>query len=58
VSDPETPLTRTYREWFAHARKCEDCKRVTTAADGCEVGRELWGAYRLARIGANTGEGA
>lgn len=57
MTAPETPLTRAYREWFEHARKCEECKSVTKAADGCEKGRELWGTYRLTRIGANTGGG-
>lgn len=47
----EIPLLRAYRLWFEHTRKCDGgCKRVHKAQDGCEAGRELWGAYRLARI--------
>jgi hypothetical protein len=57
MSNPQTPTTRTYAAWFAHARKCGECKRVTKAVDGCEEGRELWGTYRLACVGTNTGGG-
>lgn len=46
----EDTMLRAYRLWFEHARKCDTCKRVTSAQDGCEDGRELWGTYRLARI--------
>jgi hypothetical protein len=46
----EDTMLRAYRLWFEHARKCDTCKRVTSARDGCEDGRELWGTYRLARI--------
>lgn len=53
----DIPMLRTYRLWFEHTRKCDGCKVVTTAQDGCETGRELWDAYRLARVGvpASTG---
>ncbi|MFE7838708.1 hypothetical protein ACFU53_22445 [Streptomyces sp. NPDC057474] len=48
----EIPMLRAYRLWFEHTRKCADgCKHVHTAQDGCEIGRELWGTYRLTRIG-------
>ena len=48
----EIPMLRAYRLWFEHTRKCADgCKGRPKAQDGCEDGRELWGAYRLARIG-------
>ncbi len=57
MSNPQTPTTSTYREWFEHARKCKECKRVTKANDGCETGRELWGVYRLACVGTNTDGG-
>lgn len=49
TSAPETDWQRTYRQWFARA--CEVCGRVARVAEGCERGRELWGVYRLARIG-------
>ena len=52
VRRAEIPMLRAYRLWFEHARKCDmACKHVHKAQDGCEAGRELWGAYRLARIG-------
>ncbi|UUU34413.1 hypothetical protein JIX56_33760 [Streptomyces sp. CA-210063] len=47
----EPPMLRAYRLWFEHTKKCVGCKGVPKAQDGCETGRELWGAYRLARIG-------
>jgi hypothetical protein len=48
----EIPMLLAYRLWFEHTRKCDGgCKEVHKAQDGCETGRELWGAYRLARIG-------
>ncbi|UUU32472.1 hypothetical protein JIX56_22615 [Streptomyces sp. CA-210063] len=48
----EIPMLRAYRLWFEHTRTCDSgCKRVHKAQDGCETGRELWGTYRLARIG-------
>lgn len=43
-----THLLRAYAAWIGHARKCEECKRVPRATDGCEAGQELWSAYRLA----------
>ncbi|MET9845303.1 hypothetical protein [Streptomyces ossamyceticus] len=51
VEQAEIPMLRAYRLWFEHTRKCGGCKGVAAAQDGCETGRELWGAYRLARIG-------
>ena len=52
VKRAEDDMLHAYRLWFEHARKCADnCKRVSRAQDGCEAGRELWGVYRLARIG-------
>lgn len=46
------PMLDAYRLWVEHTQKCGDgCKGVSKAQDGCETGRELWGAYRLARIG-------
>jgi len=51
VRKAEDPTLLTYRLWFEHARRCDDCKRVRRASDGCEDGRELWGTYRLACIG-------
>lgn len=50
----EIPMLRTYRLWFEHTKKCADCKGIPKAQDGCEAGRELWGAYRLARIGRTS----
>lgn len=50
VRQTETTMQSTYRLWFEHARRCDGCKRVSKAQDGCDAGRELWGAYRLARI--------
>ncbi|CAL9548203.1 hypothetical protein SUDANB145_04367 [Streptomyces sp. enrichment culture] len=54
MSAPETDWQRTYRQWFEHARGCEVCGRVATVAEGCDTGRELWGAYRLARVGGDA----
>jgi hypothetical protein len=52
VRPAEIPMLRAYRLWFDHTRKCDaGCKGAPKAQDGCENGRELWGAYRLARIG-------
>ncbi len=48
----EIPMLRAYRLWFEHARKCADgCRGTPKAQDGCKDGRQLWGTYRLARIG-------
>ncbi|MDX3617759.1 MULTISPECIES: hypothetical protein [Streptomyces] len=48
----EIPMLRAYRLWFEHTRKCADgCRGTPKAQDGCEDGRQLWGTYRLARIG-------
>lgn len=57
MSNPQTPTTRTYAAWFAHARKCEECKSVTKAAEGCQEGRDLWDVYRLACVGTDAGGG-
>ncbi|MGP2443007.1 hypothetical protein [Streptomyces sp. JW3] len=47
----DLPMLRTYRLWFEHTRTCADgCKGLPKAQDGWAMGRELWGAYRLARI--------
>jgi hypothetical protein len=55
VQRAEIPMLRMYRLWFEHTRKCPGgCKGVRKAQDGCETGRELWGAYRLARIGRTS----
>ncbi|MFB7086771.1 hypothetical protein [Streptomyces sp. NPDC056296] len=54
MSAPEGDMQRAYRLWFEHARKCEACRRVTKAAEGCEAGRELWGTYRLAHRGGGA----
>ncbi|WP_157857307.1 hypothetical protein [Streptomyces yerevanensis] len=55
MQNVEIPMLRAYREWVEHSLKCADgCKGVSRAVDGCDVGRELWGAYRLARIGRGT----
>ncbi|UUU31245.1 hypothetical protein JIX56_15785 [Streptomyces sp. CA-210063] len=52
VQQAEIPMLRAYRLWFEHTRKCADgCKGSPRAQDGCEDGRQLWGTYRLARIG-------
>ena len=52
VQNAEAPMLRTYRLWVEHTQKCADgCKGKPKASDGCETGRELWGAYRLERIG-------
>ncbi|WP_371575688.1 hypothetical protein [Streptomyces sp. NBC_01314] len=51
VRTGELPMLRDYRLWFEHTRKCDGCKGKPEAQDGCATGRELWGAYRLARIG-------
>ncbi|UUU34190.1 hypothetical protein JIX56_32550 [Streptomyces sp. CA-210063] len=51
----EIPMLRAYRLWFEHTRKCSvGCKGTPKAQDGCEDGRQLWGSYRLARIGKAT----
>ncbi|GAB3015129.1 hypothetical protein GCM10023080_098330 [Streptomyces pseudoechinosporeus] len=47
----ETGMRRTYRGWMEHAAECGQCSNSPNPSDGCDVGRELWGAYRLARIG-------
>ncbi|WP_326580206.1 hypothetical protein OG889_21035 [Streptomyces sp. NBC_00481] len=48
----EIPMLRAYRLWFEHTRKCTlGCKGIPKAQDGCENGRQLWGTYRLTRIG-------
>lgn len=48
-------MLRAYRLWFEHTRKCSaDCQGTPKAQDGCEDGRQLWGEYRLARIGKAT----
>ncbi len=55
VRHAELPLLRAYRLWFEHARRCADsCEDASKAQNGCERGRELWGAYRLARIGGTS----
>lgn len=54
VRNAELPMPRAYRLWFEHTKKCPDCKGKPKAQDGCEAGRELWGAYRLARIGRTS----
>ncbi|CBG71489.1 hypothetical protein SCAB_44261 [Streptomyces scabiei 87.22] len=52
VRRDEMPMLRTYRLWFEHTRRCDrGCNGIPKAQDGCEAGQELWGAYRLARIG-------
>ena len=51
VKRTESDEQRAYRLWLEHVLKCTDCKRVSRAQEGCEDGQELWGAYRLARIG-------
>ncbi|UUU32397.1 hypothetical protein JIX56_22220 [Streptomyces sp. CA-210063] len=51
----EIPMLRAYRLWFEHTRKCASgCKGTPKAQDGCEDGRQLWGTYRLTRIGKAT----
>ncbi|GCB47863.1 hypothetical protein [Streptomyces sp. NL15-2K] len=54
VRTAELPMLRAYRLWFEHTRKREGCKGVPKAQEGCESGRELWGAYRLARVGGTS----
>ncbi|GHH82259.1 hypothetical protein [Streptomyces capitiformicae] len=54
VRQTEIPMLRAYRLWFEHTRKCSHCKGMRKAQDGCTDGRELWGAYRLARIGGTS----
>ncbi len=39
------------------APMCSECVAAPTMNDGCQEGRRLAGAYRLARIGRGTGEG-
>ncbi|GAA2663770.1 hypothetical protein [Streptomyces vastus] len=52
VQNIEAPMLRAYRLWVEHGQQCTDgCKGASQAQDGCETGRELWGAYRLERIG-------
>ncbi|MDX3641963.1 hypothetical protein P1P70_21580 [Streptomyces sp. MB09-02B] len=52
----EIPMLRAYRLWFEHTRTCAvGCKGSPKAQDGCEVGRQLWGTYRLTRIGKGGG---
>jgi hypothetical protein len=48
----EIPMLRAYRLWFEHTRTWTyGCKGRPKAQDGCEEGRQLWGTYRLTRIG-------
>lgn len=48
-------MLRAYRLWVEHAVKCAaGCRGVSKAQDGCADGRELWGAYRLERIGRTS----
>ncbi|MDX3549014.1 hypothetical protein [Streptomyces europaeiscabiei] len=54
VRQGEIPMLRAYRLWFEHTRKCDQCRRVDKAQDGCLDGRGLWGTYRLARIGGTA----
>jgi hypothetical protein len=54
MSPLENDLQRTYRLWFEHARRCEECRHVAKAPEGCESGRELWRVYRMARIGGGA----
>ncbi|WP_200308158.1 hypothetical protein [Streptomyces adelaidensis] len=55
VRRDENPMLRAYRLWFEHTRKCVGgCKGAGKVKDGCAVGRELWGAYRLARDEKNV----
>lgn len=55
VQHAETPMLRAYRLWVEHTQKCAyGCKGAAKASDGCATGRELWGAYRLERIGRGT----
>ncbi|MCX4881582.1 hypothetical protein [Streptomyces sp. NBC_00847] len=55
VQHAEIPMLLAYRKWFEHTRKCAvGCERAHKAQDGCEAGQELWGEYRLARIGRAT----
>lgn len=54
VKHAEDAMLCAYRLWFEHVLKCDDCKRAGTARDGCEEGRDLWGEYRLARIGSSS----
>ncbi|WP_371660995.1 hypothetical protein [Streptomyces sp. NBC_00280] len=51
VRQAELPMLRMYRIWFEHARKCDDCKRVNKAQDGCANGQGLWDIYRRAYDG-------
>ncbi|MFM9698609.1 hypothetical protein [Streptomyces europaeiscabiei] len=51
VRNVELPMLRAYRLWFEHTKKCDGCEGKPKAQDGCETGRELWGTYRLTRIG-------
>ncbi|MGY1499494.1 hypothetical protein ACW4TU_23420 [Streptomyces sp. QTS52] len=48
VRQAELPMLGAYRLRFEHARKCDGCKRVRKAQDGCEYGQGLWDAYRQA----------
>ncbi|MEW2119223.1 hypothetical protein AB0945_29350 [Streptomyces sp. NPDC005474] len=50
----ETAMQRTYRLWFKHADDCNQCAYSASPSNGCAVGRELWGLYRLARMGRGT----
>ncbi|WP_326579467.1 hypothetical protein OG889_18980 [Streptomyces sp. NBC_00481] len=54
VRQAEIPMVRAYQLWFEHTRTCDQCRRVNRAQDGCRDGQELWGTYRLARIGGTT----
>jgi hypothetical protein len=51
VRQAELPMLRAYRLWFEHARKCDACKRVTKAREGCANGQGLWDDYRRAYDG-------
>ena len=50
----EDAMLRAYRMWHEHTRKCADgCKGAGKALNGCEIGRELLGAYRRAYAGGS-----
>ena len=54
VRQAELPMLRAYRLWHEHTRKCADgCKGAGKALNGCDTGRELWAAYRLAYTGGS-----
>lgn len=53
----ESTMYEAYREWLRHAESCDGCRAAEKPSAGCDKGKDLWGAYRLARIQTPRGTG-